>query len=116
EGRTDDPWNVEAKAEPLTFGEPAARPKNIVNVEDVELTSFADADCAADVRHLGRAAGSVRTGMRYEVVPDGKLNCPPHCHGAEEELFVVLDGEGTCLLGDEEHPVRRGSILARPPR
>ena len=53
--------------------------------------------------------------MRHEVIPEGKLNCPPHCHGLEEEFFVVLDGEGTCLLGDEEHPLRRGSIVGRPP-
>ena len=43
------------------------------------------------------------------------LSSPPHCHSAEEELFVVLDGDGTLLLGDDEHPVRTGSIVARPP-
>ena len=34
EGRTDDPWEVEAQAEPLVFGEPSPRPGNIVNVDD----------------------------------------------------------------------------------
>jgi uncharacterized cupin superfamily protein len=53
--------------------------------------------------------------MRHEAVPAGKLNCPPHCHGSEEEFFVVLEGEGVCLLGDEELPVRPGSIVGRPP-
>jgi uncharacterized cupin superfamily protein len=55
-------------------------------------------------------------------IPPGKLNNPPHCHSAEEEIFVVLDGEGTLELwphlrrgGEhEEHPVRRGSVVARP--
>ena len=28
----------------------------------------------------------------------GKLNAPPHCHSAEEEIFVVLEGEGHLLL------------------
>ena len=27
----------------------------------------------------------------------------------------MLDGEGICLLGDEEIPVRRGHVVARPP-
>jgi uncharacterized cupin superfamily protein len=27
----------------------------------------------------------------------------------------VLDGTGTLLLGDEEHVVRPGSVVARPP-
>ena len=53
-----------------------------------------------------------------EVLP-GKLNAPPHCHSAEEEIFVVLDGEGHVLLwereGVTEHPVRAGSVVARPP-
>ena len=115
EGRTDDPWDVEAQAEPLTFGEPAARPKNIVNIDEAEAEEWQDGDCGGICRFLGREAGAMRTGMRHEVVPEGKLNCPPHCHAAEEEFFVVLDGEGTCLLGDEEHPVHRGSVLGRPP-
>ena len=105
----------EEQAEPLEFGEPAPRPKNIVNVEDAEAEEWERADCGCVERPLGRIAGSVKTGMRHEVVPSGKLNCPPHCHGSEEEFFVVLDGEGTCLLGDEEHSVRRGSIIGRPP-
>ena len=49
------------------------------------------------------------------MVAPGALSAPPHCHAAEEELFVVLDGTGTLLLGDEEHPVRTGSVVARPP-
>jgi uncharacterized cupin superfamily protein len=115
EGRTDDPWDVEAQAEPLEFGDPAPRPSNIVNVDEAESHSSRESDCEVELRYLSREAGAVRTGMRLEIVADGKLNCPPHCHGAEEEFFVVLEGEGTCLLGDEELSVRRGSIVGRPP-
>jgi uncharacterized cupin superfamily protein len=115
QGRTDDPWDVEAQAEPLAFGDPAPRPANIVNVDETEVDRGGRSDCAWETYHLSKAAGSVQTGLKHETVPEGKLNCPPHCHGSEEELFVVLDGEGTCLLGDEEFPVRRGSIVGRPP-
>src|SRR5204862_512990 len=46
----------------------------------------------------------------------GTLSAPPHVHSAEEELFVVLDGSGTLeLWPDETHPVRVGSVVARPP-
>jgi uncharacterized cupin superfamily protein len=115
EGRTDDPWDVEAQSEPLEFGQPSPRPRNLVNVDEVEAEEWEKGDCGCVERSLAFAAGAVATGMRHEVIPEGKLNCPPHCHGLEEEFFVVLDGEGTCLLGDEEHPVRRGSIVGRPP-
>jgi len=42
------------------------------------------------------------------------LSAPPHCHSAEEEIFVILDGTGTALLGEEEHSVQRGHVIARP--
>ena len=37
EGRTDDPWDREAEAPPLAYGEPAERPPNILNIDEVEL-------------------------------------------------------------------------------
>lgn len=67
------------------------------------------------LRDLGRAAGSLRTGLRRYQLEPGKLGPPPHCHSAEEELFVVLEGEGNLLLGEDEHSVRRGSVVSRPP-
>ena len=42
------------------------------------------------------------------------MGAPPHCHGAEEELFVVLEGGGTLLVGDEELSIRPGHVVARP--
>ena len=41
EGRADDPWDREAEAPPLEYGEPAARPPNILNVDEVELERWA---------------------------------------------------------------------------
>ena len=94
---------------------PSPRPPNIVNVDEVEAETWEDRDSGSTVHALGAAAGSVRTGFHYEVVPPGKLNAPPHMHSAEEEIFVVLDGEGTLLLADEEHKLCRGHVVAFPP-
>jgi uncharacterized cupin superfamily protein len=59
-------------------------------------------------------------------VAPGRLAAPPHCHSAEEELFVVLEGSGTLELSasprgslgyatePSTHPVRAGSTVARP--
>ena len=87
----------------------------IVTLGEVEPVRWDKDEYGCVDRDLGRAAGSVRAGLVHLVVDPGKLNCPPHCHSAEEELFVVLDGEGVCLLGDEEHPMRQGSVVGRPP-
>src|ERR1043165_1485965 len=38
-----------------------------------------------------------------------------HYHKRSTELYYVLDGEGVVLLGGEEHPVRKGSLVHIPP-
>jgi uncharacterized cupin superfamily protein len=48
------------------------------------------------------------------VTPDGDPYVP-HCHSAEEEIFVILEGAGTVRVGDEEHPVRPGHTISRRP-
>ena len=113
------PWKREAGAGPPQVGDSAPRPANVVNVEDVEAVERDGATVGRHVRNLGRAAGSLRTGLRLADVLPGKLNAPPHCHSAEEEIFVVLDGDGHLLLweegGVEEHPLRAGSVVCRQP-
>jgi uncharacterized cupin superfamily protein len=116
----DDPLEREAAAGPLDAPEPSPRPSCIVALADVELEAEEVGDVATTERDVARAAGSVRTGLRHNTVPAGKLNCPPHWHGAEKELFVVLEGGGELELYDNEaqvverHPVRPGHCIARP--
>ena len=99
----------------LPWPAPSERSPAIVNADDVEREER-DGETVGRVRRdLARAAGSVRTGMRLYDVHAGKLGTPPHCHSAEEEIHVVLDGDGTLLLGHEELSVRRGHVVARPP-
>jgi len=110
------PFAAEEGAGPLALCEPEAeRPETIVNLDAVAPRSSRRGDVAAERRRLGDAVGSRSSGLLHMVVEPGALTYPPHCHSSEEELFVVLDGSGTVLLGDEEHPVRAGSVVARPP-
>ena len=108
-------WDLEGALPEPELPAPSPRPRRIVNVDEVEADSQDHGAFADTWWSLGAAAGSVRAGLHYDVVKPGKLNCPLHCHSAEEEVFVVLDGDGFCLLGDEEHGVRRGHVVARPP-
>jgi len=112
EGRTDDPWDVEAKAELLAFGDPAPAPSNIVALQDGDRE-----------RELGAEAGSEQAGLNWLRIEEGRLSGPPHCHSAEEEVFVVLEGEGTLELWPspaahgaerEDVAVRAGHVIARP--
>jgi uncharacterized cupin superfamily protein len=96
------------------------RPPCIVALADVEPETGAIGEFDITERDTGRAAGSVRTGLRHLTVAPGKLNCPPHWHANEHELFVVLEGGGELLLYDnagaiaERHALRAGHCVARP--
>jgi uncharacterized cupin superfamily protein len=115
----DHPWAREAAAGPPEITETSPRPASIVNVDDLDSIERDGSTVGRRVRNLGEAAGALRTGLRLAEVLPGKLNVPPHCHSAEEEIFVVLEGEGDLLLwepgGIVEHHVRAGSVVARPP-
>jgi uncharacterized cupin superfamily protein len=96
--------------------EPGPRPATIVNLDAVAPEPFGRGGrIASSVRDLGVAAGSVSIGLQHFEVAAGKQSVPQHCHSLEEEMFVVLEGEGVLLLGEQEVPVRAGHVVARPP-
>jgi uncharacterized cupin superfamily protein len=116
------PWDREAAAGELELPGPSARPANIVNAEGAEPE---DGGAGAE---LGGRGGSVRTGLNWIRLDPGRRGPPPHCHSAEEEIFVVLDGGGLLELWPtpgthrlhpdfefQEHPLRAGHVVSRPP-
>ncbi len=110
------------EAEPtLDWPEPSPRPPNIVNLADAEP------DYEGEVGKwvlLARQAGAVRSGLNWGRLEPGRSGAPPHCHSADEEIFVILEGGGTLELwpspqraehGRVDHHVREGHIISRPP-
>jgi uncharacterized cupin superfamily protein len=101
-------------------GDPAPRRPAIVAVADVPGEERDRGEFGATIRNIGVALGSRATGMRHATIAPGRINAPPHTHNAEEEMFVVLDGDGTLVLYDldgevtAEHRIRAGHVVARP--
>ena len=123
EGRDDDPWDIEAGVEPLAVGDPAPRPENILNIDEVELERWGDKGSTAPLATRER---SDLAGFHWERLNPGQIGAVPHCHSAEEEIFVILEGTATLHLWPsplrtergaerEEHKLRPGHIVARPP-
>jgi uncharacterized cupin superfamily protein len=111
-----NPFELEAAAGELELPEPEpGRPQTIVATFGVRPEPMRHGEVDSEWRDLGVAAGSVVSGMNHVEVAPGARSCPFHCHGAEEEIFVVLAGSGTLRLGDEHHPVQAGHVVARPP-
>ncbi|WEX78553.1 cupin domain-containing protein [Sinorhizobium numidicum] len=89
--------------------------KPIVNLKDLKLDhwregSFFESSDAS----FGTLLGLKGLGIGYGEVPPGKSGCPFHNHHVEEELFVILEGEGTYRFGSERYPVGPGDVLGAP--
>ncbi|MFT4185593.1 MAG: cupin domain-containing protein [Rhizobium sp.] len=63
---------------------------------------------------FGAMIGLKDLGISYNEVPPGKSGCPFHNHHVEEELFVILDGEGEYRFGTERIAVTKGDVLGAP--
>ena len=118
EGRVDNPWDVEANAPLLEYGQPAPRPANIVNVDEVEQEVW---EGRVTESPLATHERSKLAGLHWQRIAAGHRGCIPHCHSAEEEVFVILDGTATLELWNragtvtEETALRAGHVVARPP-
>lgn len=50
-----------------------------------------------------------------ELAPgEGKRICPYHLHHAQEEMFVILEGNGTLRVAGELLPVKKGDVIFTP--
>jgi uncharacterized cupin superfamily protein len=122
EGRTDDPWDAEARADALEFGEPEGPAPNVVHLEDLELHQD---EHGSSERGLADSAGSKQAGLHWLHLAAGRRGPPPHCHSEEEEVFVILEGEATLELWPSPRPLagakredvalRAGHVVVRPP-
>lgn len=58
--------------------------------------------------------GAKKLGYNLTVLPPGKAQCPFHNHYGEEEMFLILEGEGELRYGDKRYPIRKHDVIACP--
>ena len=63
---------------------------------------------------LAEGTAATKLGASIDIVAPGMRSCPYHLHHAQEELFVVLDGEGHLRVAGEMLPVRAGHVVFMP--
>ncbi len=89
--------------------------KPIVNIADLELESYEKGSLyAGSDRRIGPLIGLKDLGVTYNEVPPGKSSCPFHNYHVEDELFIVLEGQGTYRFGPNSYPIRAGDVLGAP--
>ena len=87
----------------------------VLNIADLVLESWNQgAKYQSSDASFGKLLGLRNLGISYNEVPAGKSSCPYHNHHVEDELFIVLEGEGTYRFGAESYPIKAGDVLGAP--
>lgn len=86
----------------------------IANINEARSGELAVGHIKGVWRDLGRQLRTRKVGLRRIEVADGHFSTPAHEHGADEEIFFVLAGEGllwqdgrTCAVGAGDCIVHR---------
>jgi uncharacterized cupin superfamily protein len=64
---------------------------------------------------LGTGTAAQKLGASVDIVAPGKRSCPYHFHYAQEEMFVVVEGQGTLRVAGQMLPIKSGDVIFIPP-
>ena len=70
-----------------------------------------DSQCA----RLAQGTAATKLGVSIDIVAPGMRSCPYHFHYAQEEAFVILEGEGTLRVAGEMLALTSGDVVFIPP-
>jgi uncharacterized cupin superfamily protein len=88
----------------------------IANLHEVPAREFAVGHIHGMWRNLGREAGTRTVGVhRIEIVPQ-HFSTPAHEHGADEEIFFVLGGEGVLWQDGKTYALAPGDCIVHRPK
>lgn len=89
--------------------------KPVINLEEVQFDDVEENGYFTSRRSLFSAGIGARVlGYNLTVLPPGKAQCPFHSHRVEEEMFLILEGEGELRFGSERYPIRKHDVIACP--
>lgn len=90
-------------------------PKPLVNLNDVVFTDIEENGYYTSKRaQFSASIGAKKLGYNLTELPPGKAQCPFHNHRAEEEMFLILEGEGELRYGDQRYKIRLHDVIACP--
>ena len=82
-----------------------------VKLERQERAPLYDTRCGG----VTDAMVAKKLGAGFDILAPGKRSCPYHYHLAQEEMFVILLGEGSLRVAGQTLPVRAGDVVVIPP-
>ena len=101
-------------------------PRPIINLDELELHPWGHGvkipgagavpeRFEARLGAIGTRLGAQKLAYGLTILPPGKSAFPFHNHTVNEEMFLVLEGQGELRLGAERHALRAGDVIACPP-
>ena len=70
-----------------------------------------DTSCA----RFAHGTAASKLGISVDTLAPGKRGCPYHYHHAQEEVFVVIEGEGELRVAGEMLALQAGDVVFIPP-
>jgi len=89
--------------------------KPFVNLGEVEFADVEENGFYTSRRaQFSAAIGAQKLGYNLTELPPGSAQCPFHSHRAEEEMFLILEGEGELRFGEQRYRIRKHDVIACP--
>ena len=90
--------------------------KPLMNLDEVAFDDIEENGKYTSSRgQISDRIGAKKLGYNLTVLPPGKAQCPLHSHHGDEEMFLILEGEGELRFGSERYPLRAHDVIACPP-
>ena len=90
-------------------------PKPFLNLDELEFDDVEDNGYYTSRRaRFSASIGARQLGYNLTELPPGKAQCPFHSHRAEEEMFLILEGEGELRFGNLRYRIRKYDVIACP--
>jgi len=87
---------------------------NIYNSRAFSNAPDASTRFGAQIAPLSDALGMSGLGAMFVTVEPGKRAFPFHNHLGNDEMFIILEGEGAYRFGSAEYPVKAGDVCSAP--
>jgi uncharacterized cupin superfamily protein len=85
--------------------------KPVINLDELEMQGDA---ASGSYGVICERIGARRLGYNFTILPPGRTSSPFHNHRINEEMFFIVEGEGTLRFGENEYPVRPHDVIACP--
>jgi uncharacterized cupin superfamily protein len=86
----------------------------VARIPEMDLEHSSEGGMQSDDVLVGAALQLTQLGCVYTEVAPGETSCPYHVHHAEDEMLVILSGEGDYRFGGTIYKVKGGDVLGAP--